>query len=100
MPPDDKEGTQPWNEYRYSVLTQLEDMNGSIKELTSSIALMNEKARDREVVLTALVTNQVSEIKVEIAMLKVRAKIWAGIFGGVGALFSAVIVVFIEKVIK
>lgn len=75
-------------------------MAASIEGIVSKIDALNEKISNRDALLTALVTEQISKITVRVAMLEVRAKIWGGMIGGVGGIISAAVIFLIEKVIK
>lgn len=102
MPTDDNnESPSSWNESRRLIISQLRSMDASIKELGTKIESLNEKGRDRIVLLDASVATQMSDMKVRIAMLEVRAKIWGGMVGFVGgAVASGIIDIMIGRVMK
>lgn len=89
-----------WNESRRLIVSQIRNTDSSIKELTSKIDLLNEKNRDRIGVLEALVAVQLSDMRVRIAMLEVRAKIWGGMIGAVGGIIASIAALLLEKGLK
>jgi hypothetical protein len=68
---------QTWGEYRELVLKELERLNESIREL-------NEK-------LDKLNTDDISDMKIKIAMLEVRSGVWGAIAGTVTGLALTVL---------
>lgn len=76
-------------------------MDDSIKELGTKIEQFNEKGRDRIGAMEVTVGVQMSDMKVRIAMLEVRAKIWGGMVGFFGgAVASGVIDILVGKIVK
>lgn len=98
--PEDMESPSSWNESRRLIVSQLRDMNGSLKELSTKIDTMNEKSRDRITLLDASVALQLSDMKIRISMLEVRAKIWGGMIGAVGGSVAAFVLFLLEKGLK
>jgi len=76
-------------------------MDEAIRDLATKIELQSEKGRDRISVVEQQTNMAVSDLKVRIAMLEVRAKIWGGMVGFFGgAVASGVIDILVGKVVK
>ena len=101
MPDRDDVGEMSWNESRRLIISQLRSMDEAIRVLADKIEQQNEKGRDRIGMFEAQVQAGLSDMKVRIAMLEVRAKIWGGMIGFLGgAVASGVIDILIGKVVK
>src|SRR4051812_12406041 len=73
-----------WVESRRLIISQLRDMSSAIRGLSEKIEMQNEKGRDRISTIENQMQTSVSDIKVRISMLEVRAKIWGGMVGLIG----------------
>lgn len=73
-------GEKSWVEYRRLVIAELERTNRLISELNSKIDDIR--------------ANDISQIRIEVAMLQVKAGVWGGLGGliaGVGAVLLAIV---------
>ena len=101
MPPDDSEATASWNESRRLIISELRRVDDSLKGLETKIDQLNDKSRDRIGMVEAQVGAQLSDMKVRVAMLEVRAKIWGGMVGFFGgAVASGVVDILVGKIAK
>lgn len=90
MPED--ESAASWNESRRLIVSQLRGMEEALRDLTVRIDLQGEKNRDRISVMEQQTAASLSDLKVRIAMLEVRAKIWGGMVGLVGGAVGTFVV--------
>jgi hypothetical protein len=73
--------TGSWAESRRLIISQLRDMDGSIRELTVRIDKFNEAARDKATEVAKEAQKGIVELNLRVAMLELRAKIWGAIVG-------------------
>ena len=66
-----------WGEYRKLILSELERISGDLKDLNTRLDLFRQ--------------DEISKIKIDIAMLKVKAGAW-GVLGGVAVTLASVLV--------
>lgn len=67
-----------WNNYQRLVLTKLDDHSGHLDALTKEIGEMRSK--------------DITDLKVEIAMLKIKAGVWGAAAGLVPGVIAAIYV--------
>lgn len=72
-----------WLEYRQLILTSIETLNAAILQVNTKLDLLRH--------------DDISKLKVEVAMLQVRASIFGGLAGAVG---GALLGALIAKLVK
>jgi hypothetical protein len=73
-----------WIESRRLIISQLTAMDASIRELSNRIDRFNENSRDRSLELSNEAQEGISDLKLRVAMLELRAKLWGATLGMVG----------------
>ncbi len=73
-----------WLESRRLIISQLSAMDASIRELGIRIDKYNETSRDRMIEMSKEAQDGIAELKLRVAMLEMRAKLWGGALGMVG----------------
>jgi hypothetical protein len=73
-----------WNESRRLIISQLRDMDASIRELSTRIDKYNDSARERASEVAKEAQAGIIELNLRVAMLELRAKMWGAFVGLVG----------------
>lgn len=80
---------------------KLEELTNAIEKLSDKIELMNEKSRDRSSLFETKINTELTNVNVKIAMMEVKMKIWAGVFGvASSAISTALIELLFGKTLK
>jgi hypothetical protein len=77
-----------WLESRRLIIAQLAAMDGSIRELGARIDRYNDIARDRAAQLAKDAQDGLTDLRMRVAMLELRAKLWGGLLGVMGGAFA------------
>jgi hypothetical protein len=80
----DSDELASWIESRRLIISQLTAMDASIRELTIRIDRFNESSRERVLELSNEAQAGISELRLRVAMLELRAKLWGGMLGLLG----------------
>lgn len=85
MTADDERRLETWNEYRKLVLNQLEALQAS----ADSVVVKLEQFR---------ITNEkeLADMRIELALLKLKASMWSGIIGALSASLVTIGAVFLR----
>jgi hypothetical protein len=81
---DSNEELSSWLESRRLIISQLTAMDTSIRELSSRIDRFNESSRERTLELSTEAQASMAELRLRVAMLELRAKLWGGTLGIIG----------------
>lgn len=91
----DNEELASWLESRRLIISQLNSMDGSIKDLSIRIDRFNDTAREKAVDVAKEAQQGITELNLRVAMLEMKAKMWgAGIglvAGGIGTVAIEII---------
>jgi hypothetical protein len=80
-----------WLESRRLIISQLTAMDASIRELGVRIDKYNETARERAAEFSKEAQVGISDLKLRVAMLELRAKLWGAALGMIsGAIATGV----------
>ena len=77
--------TEDWREYRRLILGQLVQLQTDLASLRKEVELFRQQ--------------DISEIKVEIALLKLKSSLWGGLLGAIAGATFSVIASMVSKVI-
>jgi len=69
---------QPWIQYRRLILTELERLGRQQETMSSKLDTIRVEFHAR---LQAIVETEIGQMRVEVAMLKVKAGVWGAIAG-------------------
>lgn len=95
----DSEEYSSWLESRRLIISQLTALDASIKDLAIRIDKYNETARDRAAEYSKEANVGISELRLRVTMLEMRAKLWSCGIGLVsGGLATGLINMFLSMV--
>ena len=86
-----------WNESRRLIITQLRDMDGSIRELSARIDKYSETAREKASEVAKEAQAGIIELNLRVAMLELRAKMWGACVGLVGGSAGTLLVEVVRR---
>ncbi len=95
MTDDSDAGT--WNESRRLIISQLRDMDGSIRELSHRIDKYSETAREKASEVAKEAQTGIIELNLRVAMLELRAKMWGAFVGLVGGSVGTLLVEVVRR---
>jgi hypothetical protein len=81
LTPDSNDEMASWLESRRLIISQLSAMDASIRELGTRIDRFNEMSRDRALELSKEAQSGIAELRMRVAMLELRAKLWGATLG-------------------
>jgi hypothetical protein len=70
-----------WLESRGLIISQLTSMDASIRELSIRIDRYSEVSRERTAELSKVAQSETADLKLRVAVLEMRAKIWSATLG-------------------
>lgn len=88
-----------WIESRRLIISQLRDMDGSIRELSARIDRFNENARDKASEVAKEAQAGIMALNLRVAMLELRAKMWGAIVGLVGGALGTLLVELVRRAV-
>jgi hypothetical protein len=80
----DSDDHASWLESRRLIISQLTSMDASIRELSIRIDRYSETSRERTAELAKAAQTETADLKLRVAMLEMRAKLWGATLGLVG----------------
>jgi hypothetical protein len=81
-----------WLESRRLIISQLAALEVSIRDLGTRIDRFNDAARETAIEVAKESQSGIVELKLRVAMLELRAKLWGGVIGLAGGGVATVIV--------
>jgi hypothetical protein len=84
----DSDDHASWLESRRLIISQLTSMDASIRELSLRIDRYSEMSRERTAELAKAAQAETADLRLRVAMLELRAKLWGatlGLLGGASA---------------
>jgi len=86
-----------WNESRRLIISQLRDMDASIRELSARIDKYNDSARERASEVAKEAQAGIIELNLRVAMLEMRAKMWGAFVGLVGGSAGTLLIELVRR---
>ena len=88
-----------WNESRRLIISQLRDMDGSIRELSARIDKYSETAREKASEVAKEAQAGIIELNLRVAMLELRAKMWGAFVGLVAGSAGTLLVEVVRRTV-
>ncbi|MEI7711649.1 MAG: hypothetical protein WCI94_09465 [Rhodospirillales bacterium] len=88
-----------WNESRRLIISQLRDLDGSIRELSARIDKYSETAREKASEVAKEAQAGIIELNLRVAMLELRAKMWGAFVGLVAGSAGTLLVEVVRRTV-
>jgi len=87
------------NESRWLIISQLRDLDGSIRELSARIDKYSETAREKASEVAKEAQAGIIELNLRVAMLELRAKMWGAFVGLVAGSAGTLLVEVVRRTV-